>query len=41
MHINAQFDAGNISVVSADDWSNIVLEIRKDVGNKHGQWFFF
>lgn len=41
MHINAQFDAGNIRVVSGDDPTNIVLEIEKDVGQEHGQWFYF
>lgn len=41
MHINAQFDGGNIRVVAADDASNIVLNIEQDVGDEHGQWFYF
>jgi murein tripeptide amidase MpaA len=41
MHINTHFDSGNIRVVSAASHSEIVLEINKDVGDEHGQWFHF
>jgi len=41
MHISAQFDSGNIEVISASDPNNIQLAIRKDSGADHFQWFHF
>lgn len=41
MHIDANFDGGNIRVVSAERADDIVLEIELDEGGRHGQWFFF
>lgn len=39
--ISSQFDAGNIDVISADDAGEIRLKIRRDVGERHAQWFHF
>ena len=39
--VNSLFDAGNIEVVQADDPSDIRLRIRRDVGERHAQWFYF
>ena len=41
MHITANFDAGNIDVISLEDKENIQLAIRPDVGNEFFQWFNF
>lgn len=41
MHISANFDAGNIEVINAEDKSNIQLAIRPDVGGEFFQWFNF
>jgi murein tripeptide amidase MpaA len=41
MRISSVFDSGNISVLDADDPSNIRLEIRKDNGSEFYQWFYF
>jgi hypothetical protein len=41
MHISANFDSGNIDVLSASDPSAIRLAIRPDVGGEHMQWFYF
>lgn len=41
MRISSQFDGGNIAVVSADDPSDIRLQIRKDNGSDFFQWFYF
>ena len=41
MHISANFDAGNIEVLNADNPKNIELAIRPDVGDEFFQWFNF
>ncbi|MDX1787171.1 MAG: M14-type cytosolic carboxypeptidase [Psychrobacter sp.] len=41
MHITANFDAGNIDVISLEDKKNIQLAIRPDVGEEFFQWFNF
>ena len=42
MHISAQFDSGNIEVVSAEDPADVRLRIRKDPGPEgFFQWFHF
>ena len=41
MHINAQFDSGNIEVVSVHPHGTADLRIRKDAGGLHMQWFYF
>lgn len=39
--ISSEFDSGNIVVRSATDPHNVELEIRRDVGEEHLQWFHF
>ena len=41
MHITANFDAGNIDVISLEDKKDIQLAIRPDVGGAFFQWFNF
>lgn len=41
MHITANFDAGNIEVISLEDKQNIQLAIRPDFGGEFFQWFNF
>ena len=41
MYITANFDAGNIEVISLEDKNNIQLEIRPDYGDEFLQWFNF
>ncbi|BDM64166.1 hypothetical protein NFHSH190041_16180 [Shewanella sp. NFH-SH190041] len=41
MRISANFDAGNIQVISLDDKDNIQLAIRPDEGGEFFQWFNF
>ena len=41
MRITANFDAGNIDVISLEDKKNIELAIRPDVGGEFFQWFNF
>ncbi|PKG88341.1 hypothetical protein CXF58_02370 [Psychrobacter sp. Sarcosine-02u-2] len=41
MHISANFHAGNIEVINAEDQTNIQLAIRPDVGGEFFQWFNF
>lgn len=41
LHISAAFDSGNIRVLDAQDPSAVRLEICKDVGDEHMQWFHF
>ena len=41
MHITANFDAGNIDIINADDKKDIQLAIRPDVGGEFFQWFNF
>ncbi|MBT1445508.1 carboxypeptidase family protein [Shewanella sp. JM162201] len=41
MRISANFDGGNIQVVSQDDNDNIQLAIRPDEGGEFYQWFNF
>ncbi|PNK59679.1 M14-type cytosolic carboxypeptidase [Psychrobacter sp. FDAARGOS_221] len=41
MHISANFDAGNIEVISLQDPKNIQLAIRPDFGGEFFQWFNF
>ena len=41
MHINDNFDGGNIDVQSATSPRDIRLRIKMDLGGRHGQWFFF
>ena len=39
--VSSRFDSGNIDVVAADEPSDIRLRIRRDVGDRHAQWFHF
>ena len=41
MHINSNFDSGNIRVVAAEKASDIRLEINKDNNSDFYQWFHF
>ncbi|MBB3105787.1 murein tripeptide amidase MpaA [Psychrobacter luti] len=41
MHITANFDAGNIDVISLEDKKDIQLAICPDVGDEFFQWFNF
>lgn len=41
MRITANFDAGNIDVISLEDKKNIQLAIRPDEGGEFFQWFNF
>jgi len=41
MHIDSQFDSGNIEVVEILDGNCANLRIRKDAGDEHMQWFYF
>ena len=41
MHITANFDAGNIDVISLDNKKDIQLAIRPDFGGDFFQWFNF
>ena len=41
MQISANFDSGNIDVISAQDPSNIELAIKKDHQSEFYQWFHF
>ena len=41
MRITANFDAGNIDVISLEDTKNIQLAIRPDFGEAFFQWFNF
>ena len=41
MHINANFDIGNIDVIKADSADDIRLAIRKDHQSDFYQWFHF
>ena len=41
MRITANFDAGNIEVISLEDKKNIQLAIRPDEGGEFFQWFNF
>jgi len=41
MQISANFDSGNIDVISAQDPSNIKLAIKKDHQSEFYQWFHF
>jgi len=41
MYITANFDAGNIEVISLEDKNDIQLAIRPDVGGEFFQWFNF
>ncbi|WP_131667533.1 M14 family metallopeptidase [Psychrobacter pygoscelis] len=41
MHITANFDAGNIEVISLEDKQDIQLAIRPDFGGEFFQWFNF
>jgi len=41
MRISANFDSGNIQVISADSADNIRLAINKDNQSEFYQWFHF
>ncbi|WP_367105963.1 M14-type cytosolic carboxypeptidase [uncultured Psychrobacter sp.] len=41
MHITANFDAGNIDIISLENKNDIQLAIRPDVGDEFFQWFNF
>ena len=41
MKISANFEGGNIEVISIEDHNNIELKIRKDNNSDHFQWFYF
>ena len=41
MHIDAQFDSGNIECISSHDPQNIRLNIRRDAHSDFFQWFHF
>ncbi len=39
--ISAAFDSGNVHVLDASNPADVQLEIRKDAGDEHMQWFHF
>ena len=41
MHVSSSFDSGNIEVLDASDPGAVRLQIRKDAGGDHLQWFHF
>lgn len=41
LHIDCDFDAGNIQVLDASDPSHVHLAIRPDTHSDHFQWFYF
>ncbi|MBJ94109.1 MAG: hypothetical protein CMP23_06475 [Rickettsiales bacterium] len=41
MHIDSQFDSGNIEVVEILSGGRANLRIRMDAGDEHMQWFYF
>lgn len=41
MQITSNFDSGNITVINAQDPSNVQLEIKKDNQSEFFQWFHF
>ena len=41
IQIFSHFDGGNIDVVKAEQADAIHLRIRRDVGDRHMQWFYF
>ncbi len=41
LNVSSRFDSGNIDVVAASEPSDIRLRIRRDVGDRHAQWFHF
>ncbi len=41
MHINSNFDGGNIICLKSEQASDIQLEIRKDNNSEFYQWFYF
>jgi murein tripeptide amidase MpaA len=41
MHIDSEFDSGNIEVVEISGDHRADLRIRMDAGNAHMQWFYF
>ncbi|MGH1466008.1 MAG: M14 family metallopeptidase [Cognatishimia sp.] len=41
MWIDANFDGGNIDVISGEHASDIQLKIRSDAKSDHAQWFYF
>lgn len=41
LHIDCDFDAGNIEVIDASDPTDIRLRIRADTASAHFQWFHF
>lgn len=41
MHIDSNFDSGNIELVEILDGNHAHLRIQKDAGDEHMQWFYF
>ena len=41
IHIDSNFDSGNIEVVETSTPNRADLRIRKDAGDEHMQWFYF
>ncbi|MEM1022138.1 MAG: M14-type cytosolic carboxypeptidase [Myxococcota bacterium] len=41
LHVGCTFESGNIEVVRCENPSDVELQIRKDVGEDHFQWFHF
>jgi murein tripeptide amidase MpaA len=41
IHVSSAFDGGNIEVVDARDAQDVRLRIRRDVGGRFFQWFYF
>ncbi|MBY6205844.1 M14 family metallopeptidase [Halomonas denitrificans] len=41
LNVSSCFDSGNIEVVAADEPGELRLRIRRDVGDRHAQWFHF
>ena len=41
MHIDSNFDSGNIEIVELGPGNRADLRIKKDVGDEHMQWFHF
>ncbi|MEM9194065.1 MAG: M14-type cytosolic carboxypeptidase [Myxococcota bacterium] len=41
IYVSSHFDSGNIDCIAADDPTDVQLEIRRDAGENHFQWFHF
>ena len=41
MHIDSNFDSGNIEVIQIEQGGHAELKIKRDAGDEHMQWFYF